>query len=171
MSVVPHSPSPPAGEGLGCGVPPRQAAQKTLGKVQSRRAALIKLARRMRANPTEAERKLWYLLRDKRLGELRWRRQEIIDDRYILDFVCYEHRLTVDADGSQHADSAEDVERDAWLVGQGFKVLRFWNTDILTNIDGVAESILHAVENIAAPTRGDPTPNPLPQGERAFGGN
>lgn len=128
------------------------------------------MARRMRANPTDAEKRLWNVLRDKRLGELKWRRQEIIDDRYILDFVCYEHRLIVEADGSQHADSTKDRERDAWLIAQGFQVLRFWNNDILTNIEGVAEAILHAVENIAAQTRGDPTPNPLPQGERALDG-
>jgi very-short-patch-repair endonuclease len=170
MSVRPHSPSPLAGEGLGCGVAPRQAAQKTLAEVQARRTALIKLARYMRANPTDAERKLWYLLRDKRLGELRWRRQEIIDDRYILDFVCYEYRLIVEADGSQHAENAADIERDAWLMAQGFQVLRFWNSEILTNIEGVAETILHAVGILGAQTCADPTPNPLPQGERALNG-
>jgi very-short-patch-repair endonuclease len=140
----------------------------TLAEAQKRRAALAKLARHMRANPTDAERKLWYLLRDKRLGELKWRRQEIIDDRYILDFVCYEHRLIVEADGSQHAESADDIERDAWLVEQGFKVMRFWNGDILTNIEGVAESILHAVGILGAQTCADPTPIPLPQGEAAL---
>jgi very-short-patch-repair endonuclease len=174
-NVLTNNPSPLAGEGGarrvavgGRGAASRQATHKTLAEAQARRAALVKFARQMRTNPTEAERKLWHLLRDKRLCDLRWRRQEIIDDRYILDFVCYEYRLIVEADGSQHVECAEDVKRDNWLKEQGFQVLRFWNNDILTNVEGVAEAILHAVENIAAQTCGDPTPNPLPQGERAI---
>lgn len=172
---LPTNPSPLAGEGGaraegvgGCGVASRQATQKTLAEVQARHELLKKRARHMRANPTDAERKIWYLLRDKRLCELRWRRQQVIDNRYIVDFVCLEYRLIVEADGSQHVESEADVERDAWLTQQGFIVLRFWNNDVLTNIDGVAESIIAATRNIAAQTRGDPTPNPLPQGERAF---
>ena len=168
------SPSPLAGEGGaraagvgGCGVASRQATQKTLVQVQSRHELLKKRARYMRANPTDAERKLWYILRDKRLNELRWRRQQVIDDRYIVDFVCFKHRLMVEADGSQHVESEDDVERDVWLMGQGFRVLRFWNSDILNNMEGVAETIISATRNIAAQTCGAPTPNPLPQGERA----
>jgi very-short-patch-repair endonuclease len=133
-----------------------------------RHELLKKRARSMRANPTDAERKLWYMLRDKRLNGLRWRRQQVIDERYIADFICFEHRLIVEADGSQHAESEADVERDAWLKAQGFTVLRFWNSDILTNMEGVAETIIAATRNNAAQTCGDPTPNPLPQGERAL---
>jgi very-short-patch-repair endonuclease len=121
----------------------------------------------MRANPTDAERKIWYLLRHRRLGE-RWRRQEIIDDLYIVDFICFEHRLIIEADGSQHSDSKQDETRDAYLKVQGFCVLRFWNSDILTDIEGVGEAVLDAIGNSAAQTRGVPTPNPLPQGERAL---
>jgi very-short-patch-repair endonuclease len=113
----------------------------------------------MRANPTEAERKLWYVLRDRRLGELKWRRQFIIDDRYIVDFVCLDHRLIVEADGSQHADSRDDVRRDAYLKAQGFDVLRYWNTDILTNSDGIATAIVAAVESFGA-TDVAPSPHP-----------
>jgi very-short-patch-repair endonuclease len=133
-----------------------------------RHELLKKRARSMRTNPTDAERKLWYMLRDKRLNGLRWRRQQVIDERYIADFICFEHRLIVEADGSQHAESEADVERDAWLKAQGFTVLRFWNSDILTNMEGVAETIIAATRNNAAQTCGDPTPNPLPQGERAL---
>jgi very-short-patch-repair endonuclease len=133
-----------------------------------RHELLKKRARSMRANPTDAERKLWYILRDKRLNELRWRRQQVLDDRYIVDFICFEHRLIVEADGSQHAESEADVERDAWLKQQGFIVLRFWNSVILTNMEGVAETIIAATRNNAAQKCGDPTPNPLPHGERAF---
>ncbi len=137
----------------------------TLAKVLARHELLKKRARQMRANPTDAERKIWYLLRDKRLSELRWRRQQVIDDRYIVDFICFEYRVIVEADGSQHAESQADVERDAWLARQGFTVLRFWNNDVLTNIEGVAETIIAATRNITAQTCGDPTPYPLPQGE------
>jgi very-short-patch-repair endonuclease len=122
----------------------------------------------MRANPTYAERKLWYILRDKRLNALRWRRQQVIDDRYIVDFICFVHRVIIEADGSQHAENEADVARDAWLKQQGFTVLRFWNADILNNMGGVVETIIAAFQNNAAQMCGDPTRNPLPQGERAF---
>jgi very-short-patch-repair endonuclease len=140
----------------------------TIVKALLRHELLKKRARYMRSNPTDAERKLWYMLRDKRLNELRWRRQQVLDDRYIVDLICFEHRLIVEADGSQHAESQADVERDDWLKEQGFTVLRFWNSDILTNMEGVAEAIIAATRNNAARTCGDPTPNPLPQGERAL---
>ena len=175
MSAVSLTPSPLAGEGGtraegvgGCGVASRQATQKTLAQVQSRHELLKKHARNMRANPTDAERKLWNILRDKRLNELRWRRQQVIDDRYIVDFICFEARLIVEADGSQHAECDADMERDAWLMSQGFTVLRFWNGETLKNMEGVAEAIIAATRNNAAQTCGDPTPNPLPQGERAI---
>ena len=132
----------------------------TLAEVQARRKWLVQRARSMRANPTNAERKIWYLLRQRRLGE-RWRRQEIIDDLYIVDFICYEYRLIIEADGSQHSDNKADETRDTYLKDQGFTVLRFWNSDILSNIDGVGEAVLDAIKNSAAQMRGDPTPQPL----------
>ena len=132
----------------------------SLAEVQKRRKWLVQRARFMRANPTDAERKIWYLLRHRRLGE-RWRRQEIIDDRYIVDFICFEYRLIIEADGSQHSDNKADETRDAYLKEQDFTVLRFWNSDILTNIKGVGEAVLDAIENSTAQTCGDPTPQPL----------
>jgi very-short-patch-repair endonuclease len=110
----------------------------------------------MRREPTDAERKLWQMLRGKRLQGFKFKRQQPID-RYIADFVCFERRLIIEADGGQHAGGA-DAERDAYLTSQGFTVLHFWNNDILTNPEGVATAIL------AAPA--PPLPNPLPQGER-----
>ena len=71
-------------------------------------------ARQMRREPTEAERRMWRLLRDRRLGGFKFRRQEQLG-RYIVDFVCFERKLVIELDGSQHADSAYDAERDAWL--------------------------------------------------------
>jgi very-short-patch-repair endonuclease len=133
----------------------------TLAKALVRHELLKKRARYMRANPTDAERKLWYILRDKRLNELRWRRQQVIDDRYIVDFICFEHRLIIEADGSQHAENEADVERDAWLKEQDFIVLRFWNGDIFNDMEGVAEAVIAATRNNAVQTCGDPTPQPL----------
>jgi very-short-patch-repair endonuclease len=115
------------------------------------------LAKRMRRAPTDAERKLWSILRAKRLAGWKFKRQEQID-LYIVDFVCFGSRLIVEADGSQHAESTADAQRDAYLSSQGFQVLRFWNNEILTNPDGVATAILAALET--------PLPDPLPQGER-----
>ncbi len=133
----------------------------SVAEMQKRRKWLVERARYMRANPTDPERQFWHQLRQRRLGPLRWRRQEIIDDMYIVDFICFEHRLIVDADGGQHADTRDDAQRDAYLKTQGCTVLRFWNNDVLTNIDGVGEAILAAIGNTTAQTRGDPTPQPL----------
>jgi very-short-patch-repair endonuclease len=86
---------------------------------------LRKLARRMRREPTATERLLWKLLRDRRLEHLKFRRQTPIGP-YIADFVCFERRLIVEADGPFH-DPERDAARDAWLRGQSFRVLRFSN--------------------------------------------
>jgi very-short-patch-repair endonuclease len=171
MSAKGQSPSPLAGEGLGSGVRAASAAQKTLSEVLARKALLLDRARAMRSNPTDAERRLWSILRAKRLADLRWRRQVIIDDLYIADFICFEHRLIVEADGGQHAENPHDSDRDAYLTTQGFRILRFWNNDVLTNSDSVAEAILRAIDSSGAQTRADPTPQPLSRkGRGAFAG-
>lgn len=115
-------------------------------------------AREMRKSPTDAERVLWRLLRAKRLSGWKFRRQQRLDP-YIVDFISFEARLIVEADGSQHLDSQSDARRDTWLASQGFRLLRFWNNEILTNSDGVQTAILAA---LAA----TPHPNPPPQGGR-----
>ena len=74
----------------------------------------------------------------------KFKRQEQIGD-YIVDFVCFGSRLIIEADGSQHADNPQDVIRDDWLRAQGFRVLRFWNNDILLDTDAVAGAILDAM--------------------------
>ena len=80
-------------------------------------------------------------------------------------------RLVVEADGGQHTDNAYDADRDAYLTAQGFRVLRFWNNDVLTNGDGVAAAILQAIDSSGAQTRADPTPQPLSRkGRGAFEG-
>jgi very-short-patch-repair endonuclease len=100
-------------------------------------------ARVMRADPTEAERKLWYALRDRRMQALKFRRQAPVGP-YIVDFLCIAHRLVVEADGSQHAGSNRDAIRDERLVKAGYTILRFSNHDILTARENVLATIVAA---------------------------
>jgi very-short-patch-repair endonuclease len=100
----------------------------------------------MRANPTDAEKRLWTILRDRRLAAFKFRRQQILYP-YIVDFVCFEQRLIVEADGSHHADSGRDGRRDAFLRSQGFRLLRFWNNQILGEREAVAAAIFAALSS------------------------
>ena len=107
----------------------------------------------MRSNPTEAENRLWQILRAKRLAGYKFKRQLPID-YYVVDFACLRHRLIIEADGGQHSESEGDARRDAYLRAQGFRVMRFWNNDIFENEEGVLTLILEALES--------PLPNPSP---------
>jgi very-short-patch-repair endonuclease len=78
------------------------------------------LARRMRREPTDAERKLWFLLRDRRFGSAKFRRQVLVG-RYGVDFICLRLKLIVEADGGQHSENAADATRDEWLASEGYK--------------------------------------------------
>lgn len=100
----------------------------------------IAKARQLRKTMTDAERKLWYLLRSRRFSGFKFRRQEPVGS-YVADFLCYEARLIVEADGSQHAESTHDAKRDAWLKHEGFRVLRFWNHEIFTARQQVEDTI------------------------------
>jgi len=103
------------------------------------------LARQMRAKPTDAERMLWHFRRRLKIPDTHFRRQVQIG-RYIGDFVCHSARLVIEVDGGQHATRTEaDMERTKVLEGTGYRVLRFWNNDMLTNIDGVLEEIQRAI--------------------------
>ncbi|MDP9423158.1 MAG: endonuclease domain-containing protein [Pseudomonadota bacterium] len=117
-------------------------------------------AKRLRREMTDAERKLWSVLRSRQLEGARFRRQQPIGP-FIADFVCQEARLIVEADGSQHADSERDIRRTAFLWSKGYRVLRFWNNDILENLEGVAESILAALStpHPAQPPAESPSPS------------
>src|ERR1700735_4382952 len=97
-------------------------------------------ARTMRAAPTDAELRLRRLMRDRRLSGFEFRRQVPVGP-YIVDFLWVGAKLIVEADGSQHAESPRDNFRDAYLANQGWKVLRFWNNEVLQNREGVLETI------------------------------
>jgi very-short-patch-repair endonuclease len=102
-------------------------------------------ARELRNNPTDAERTLWGQLRLWQLDGYKFRRQQPLG-RYIVDFVCLEKRVVVEVDGGQHGDQV-DAERDNWLRDEGFVVLRFWNNEVLQNMDAVREVILRNLQN------------------------
>jgi len=108
----------------------------------------VKYARRLRKDMTDAERALWRLLRDRRMEGWRFRRQEPLEG-YIVDFICFEARLVIEVDGGQHAESESDKKRDAHLQSQGFHVLRLWNNDVLSNADGVYQTIMRALARSA----------------------
>jgi len=97
-------------------------------------------SRQLRSNQTDVEKKLWWRLRNRQIGGCKFVRQEPIGP-YICDFVCREHRLVVELDGGQHADSVSDKVRDAWLKARNYRVMRVWNNDVLRNIDGVLQTI------------------------------
>jgi very-short-patch-repair endonuclease len=101
-------------------------------------------ARQLRSDMTEAERRLWSLLRDRRLTGYKFRRQRPLGP-FIVDFVCMEHRLVIEVDGGQHADNEADTRRTAWLEAEGWHVIRFWNNEVLSNSDGVAERVLRVL--------------------------
>jgi len=102
---------------------------------------IINIAKNLRKSSTDAERLLWRHLRANQLEGQKFRRQQPIGN-YIVDFVCFDKRIVIEVDGGQHAiEKHKDNERDKWLEGQGFKVLRFWNNEVLMNIGGVLEVI------------------------------
>jgi very-short-patch-repair endonuclease len=114
-------------------------------------------ARSLRRNATDAERRLWHRLRNRRLGGFKFKQQETIG-RCIADFACPECRIVVEADGGQHGPEVDD-ERTGYLNSLGWEVLRFWNNEILQETDGVLEVILRACEERR---KGKPSPCPLP---------
>jgi very-short-patch-repair endonuclease len=123
----------------------------------------VERARNLREGQTDAEQRLWHHLRNRHLQGWKFRRQHEID-RYVVDFVCPDTALVVELDGSQHLEQVGyDARRTARLEAHGYRVLRFWDNDVLTNIEGVLEVILEA---LASPA---PHPNPLPGGEREQG--
>jgi very-short-patch-repair endonuclease len=107
-------------------------------------------AKTLRAKATDAEITLWQLLRSRRLASMKFRRQVPIGP-WIVDFVSFQQRLIVEADGSQHAESEDDKRRDYDLSGRGFRVLRFWNNDVLMRPQSVMEMIVDVVAESPSP--------------------
>ena len=106
------------------------------------RKVLREHARRMRREPTLAEARFWHYAKDRGIGGMKFRRQVGVGP-YIADFLCAEAWLIVEIDGGQHTED-RDGERDAFLAAQGYRVLRFWNSDVLTDMDAVGATILAA---------------------------
>ena len=105
-------------------------------------------ARTLRREQTDVERKLWYALRDRRFLEFKFRRQQPIGP-YIADFVCFEAKLVIELDGGQHGDEAHiayDASRSKRLEADGFRVIRFTNSEMIENFDGVLEGIERALK-------------------------
>ncbi|WP_109807098.1 endonuclease domain-containing protein [Sphingosinithalassobacter portus] len=116
-------------------------------------------ARELRNSATEAEKLLWARLRRSQLGGLKFSRQMPVAG-FVADFMCRSEKLVVELDGSQHFDNAKsDAERTRRIEAQGFRVIRFWNSDVMTNMDGVLEAILAAAEKRR---EREPTPQPHP---------
>jgi crossover junction endodeoxyribonuclease RuvC len=115
-------------------------------------AAETSRARALRQNGTEVERRVWQRLRAGQIDGLKFRRQEPILG-FTVDFVCHERRLIVELDGGQHAAAGEaDARRTRLLEQAGFRILRFWNNDVVENLDGVLEAIRNAtVPLVSAP--------------------
>ena len=99
-------------------------------------------AKAMRKDPTDGEAHLWEMLCRKKLAGMRFRRQHPIEN-YIVDFICLDEKLIIEVDGSQHAESRYDQNRDTRLTELGFQVLHFWNDEIIKNSGYVAQKILH----------------------------
>jgi very-short-patch-repair endonuclease len=103
-------------------------------------------ARELRTTMTDAEKRLWWLVRNRQLDGHKFRRQHPIG-AFVADFVCIERRLIIELDGGQHADSTYDARRTAWLENHGWRVIRFWNNDVLSGTEGVLEVILQALRS------------------------
>jgi very-short-patch-repair endonuclease len=118
---------------------------------------ILNYAKTLRSHQTDAGLRLWYHLRAHRFLDFKFKRQKPIGN-YIVDFVCIEKKLIVELDGGQHGGQMQyDQVRDAWLREQGYRVLRFWNNDVMQQLESVLEAIL-----IALKTKAPSPPAPLP---------
>jgi len=115
------------------------------------KSRLIKHAQILRKNMTDAERLLWNRVRANQLG-IKFRRQQPLEN-YVVDFVCFEQKLIIELDGGQHFDSERDAKRDDFLKANGYRILRFWNNEVLRNIEGVLEVIRENITLTLIPFR------------------
>lgn len=103
------------------------------------------LSRNLRCNNTDVEAFVWQQLRNKRTG-YKFFRQYVINNKYIVDFICRDKKIIIECDGGQHCDSVADIERDSYLKDEGYIILRFWNNDILSNWQGCLHQIKSCLE-------------------------
>nr|WP_299726550.1 endonuclease domain-containing protein [Devosia sp.] len=132
-------------------------------------------AKTLRANSTDAERKLWSSLRARQLLGHKFVRQQPVGP-YIADFACREADLIIELDGGQHSESDRDIARTAAIATHGYAVIRFWNNDVLTNLDGVLQCIVDHLSKAPSPGLrfAKPALSPKGRGEAAspeFTGN
>jgi very-short-patch-repair endonuclease len=124
------------------------------------KTGLTGTARKLRSETTDAESHLWRALRNRQLNGFKFKRQ-VPFGPYIVDFICMEAKFIVEADGGQHAVHMEAVEvRTKYFVENGYQALRFWNNNVLLNLEGVLETIASEL------LKKTPSPQPSPQGER-----
>ncbi len=123
------------------------------------------MARNLRRESTDAEKCFWNGVRNRQMAGAKFRRQWPIGN-YIADFVCLEAKLVVEIDGGQHSENARDEVRTAWLNGQGYRVVRFWNNDVLSNIEGVLERLRALLADPSPDLRQGPKADLSPEGER-----
>lgn len=122
-------------------------------------------ARQLRREQTEAEKCLWAGLRARQLQGYKFRRQFVIGS-VVVDFCCFEKRIVVELDGGQHAEQeAADQVRSWLLYSRGYRVLRFWNNEVLENFNGVLEKIFHALETTTLKNKPSPVPSPSGRGK------
>jgi very-short-patch-repair endonuclease len=137
----------------------------------SRTKAMTARAISLRANMTDAESKLWHALRRDQLNGFSFRKQHPIGP-YTVDFYCSRFRPAVEVDGSQHAEERKqaDDRRTQWLVDKGVTVVRYWNNEVLSNLEGVLSDLLVHIERLS-PVAATPTPTlPLSGGGRTDSG-
>ena len=150
--VVSFAPSPLGGEGRG------EGGLRPVSVIR-----LTPIAKRLRRNQTDAEKLLWSRLRGKQMSGRKFKRQAPID-RYVVDFLCAESRLVIELDGGQHATMQQaDRLRSEASAAMGYLVCRYWNHDVLRNIEGVLSDIASTLQQLPFDP---PHPNPLPDGER-----
>ena len=159
------TPSPsPGGRGEQSGLPLPSGEGRGEGKKPPLPSSLLNFARQLRREQPDAEQLIWHLLRDRRFGDLKFRRQHPIAP-YVLDFYCDEIALAIELDGGQHGEimaTARDERRSDFLKKQGIEVLRFWNNDVLQRTESVLEALWDAVDS----RKKNPSPlPPLPEGE------
>ena len=124
---------------------------KVRGILSVKKPKPIGLVRNLRRKESDAERKLWSKLRSRQFINLKFRRQHPIG-KYIVDFVSLEKKIVVEVDGGQHNEPGnmeKDEQRTTWLENEGYHVIRFWNSDVLLNIDGVGLKILELTETLS----------------------